>query len=50
MKACRNYRKQFSAYLDGELPSKKQVDLSAHIAICATCRRELTALESLGPR
>jgi anti-sigma factor RsiW len=49
MTACRKFRKQFSAYLDGELPSKKQVALSDHLAICAACRRELAALEALGP-
>ncbi len=32
MTACRKYRKQFSAYMDGELPSKKQVTLSDHLA------------------
>jgi anti-sigma factor RsiW len=49
MTACRKYGKQFSAYLDGELPSKKQLALSVHLAICAACRRELAALEALGP-
>lgn len=49
MTACRKYRKQSSAYLDGELPSKKQVALSNHLAICTACRRELAALEALGP-
>jgi anti-sigma factor RsiW len=49
MTACRKFRKQFNACLDGELPSKKLVALSDHLAICAACRRELTALEALGP-
>jgi anti-sigma factor RsiW len=48
MTACRKYRKQFSAYLDGEMPRQKRLTLADHLAICAACRRELAALEALG--
>ena len=49
MAGCHTHRKQLSAFLDGELPLKKRAALEEHLAACAACRRELAALEGLGP-
>jgi anti-sigma factor RsiW len=49
MAGCRPYRKQFSAYLDSELPLKKRAAVAEHLAVCAACRKELEDIEELGP-
>jgi anti-sigma factor RsiW len=49
MTGCSTYRKRFSTFLDGGLAPKKQAALRAHLAACAACRRELAALEGIGP-
>ncbi len=40
-------RRQLSAYLDGELTPADTDDVRAHLAQCATCRRELEHLQSV---
>lgn len=49
MAGCKSYRKHLSAYLDGAMPPKKQAALADHLKSCDACRKELSALEGLGP-
>jgi hypothetical protein len=42
---CDDARAQFSALIDERLSREDRADVYAHLATCAECRRELTALE-----
>lgn len=37
---CQKYQENITAYLQGELPFKKVMELHAHLGICETCARE----------
>jgi anti-sigma factor RsiW len=44
---CHQIQERLSAALDGELSAAERADVDQHLAGCATCRAELSALESL---
>jgi len=41
---CSSFRKNLSAYLDGELDSRKRMQIEIHISECEDCRREAEKL------
>jgi hypothetical protein len=43
--SCPGARERFAAYLDEALPSQERSAVRSHLAECATCRREATALD-----
>lgn len=49
MAGCQTHRKRFSAFLDGELAVRKRAALEEHLASCAACRGQWTAMQGLGP-
>lgn len=44
---CAEWREDLSAYVDGELPAERRVEVDAHLATCAACRQELVELRKL---
>jgi anti-sigma factor RsiW len=47
-RACRQVRRQLSAYYDGELPVGEQIAFQAHLRECPTCAAEVREMEQLG--
>ena len=41
-----HYAEELQDLLDGRLAEPRRAEVSAHLAVCARCRRELAALES----
>jgi hypothetical protein len=46
--ACREVRRQLSAFHDGELPVGDQIAVQAHLRECPACAAEVRELEELG--
>jgi anti-sigma factor RsiW len=46
LKICRRYRRDFSCYLDGELPALIERKLEAHLIDCGECRSHLARLRA----
>lgn len=44
---CRKVRKDLTAYLDGELPARRQRRVAAHLAGCRGCRGEVRAFRAV---
>ncbi len=44
---CFRIKKRLSSYIDGELPEKKRMRISAHLGVCPFCRREMIALSKI---
>jgi len=44
---CRDVRRQFQEYLDGELERERSMGLFLHVRECAECRGELEGLRAL---
>lgn len=42
---CPKIRKELVAYLDGEASARQTETIEAHLAICKSCRKELSALK-----
>lgn len=49
MFSCIRYRRQLSAYLDGELSARKRKSVEIHVAQCTACNRILTEMHNLAP-
>ncbi len=47
-RACRQVRRQLSAFHDGELPVGEQIALQAHLRECPACAAEAREMEDLG--
>src|SRR5687767_11820382 len=47
MTRCESISEELKAYLDGEVPLDRRVAIRLHLARCATCREEITAMESI---
>jgi anti-sigma factor RsiW len=47
-RACRQVRRQLSAFHDGELPVGEQIALQAHLRECPACAAEVREMEDLG--
>jgi hypothetical protein len=45
MNHCRSIRKEFAAYLGGELEPGARADIKSHLEACQDCRRELAGVE-----
>jgi anti-sigma factor RsiW len=48
MRDCRALREHLKAYIDGELPTTARLTVRRHLAGCAACREEVTAMERIG--
>lgn len=46
--SCHGARRRLSAFHDGELPTREQVEVEAHLRTCAVCAREAAGLNRLG--
>src|SRR5205809_133069 len=44
---CEQVQSDLSAYVDGELPAKRQTEIGTHIAGCAACQRRVAELKKL---
>lgn len=44
---CSEVSKQIQLYLDNQLSLRQVRELEAHIAVCASCRQELSSLEEM---
>lgn len=44
---CCKVRERLSPYIDGELDERSAAEIASHVAECAECARELTAMQSL---
>lgn len=49
MLACIRYQKRLGAYMDGELPGRKQAAVERHLTKCVKCRVALNDLRELKP-
>jgi anti-sigma factor RsiW len=47
-RACRQVRRQLSAFCDGELPVGDQIAFQAHLRECPACAAEVREMEELG--
>lgn len=47
-RACRQMRRQLSAFHDGELPVGEQIALQAHLRECPECAAEVREMDDLG--
>lgn len=47
MKACRKYKKEWPAFIGGQLPDGRTEEMAAHLKICAACRAELEETRKL---
>lgn len=47
MKACRKYKKQWPAFIGGQLPQGRTGEMAAHLKVCAACRTELEETRKL---
>lgn len=48
MKDCKTVRDDLKAYLDGQLPPASRLAVRLHLARCASCRKEMKAMEQIG--
>jgi anti-sigma factor RsiW len=46
--SCHGARRRLSAFHDGELPTREQVEVEAHLRTCAGCAREAAGRNGLG--
>src|SRR5688572_512552 len=47
MTRCESISEELKAFLDGEVPLDRRVAIGLHLARCASCREEITAMESI---
>lgn len=47
MKVCRKYKKEWPAFVGGQLPPGRTEEMAAHLKICAACRAELEETRKL---
>lgn len=47
MKVCRKYKKEWPAFVEGQLPHNRTEEIAAHLKVCAACRAELEETRKL---
>lgn len=47
MKVCRKYKKEWPAFVGGQLPPGRTEEIAAHVKVCAACRAELEETRKL---
>jgi anti-sigma factor RsiW len=48
MRDCETLRDDLKAYLDGELSASRRLVVRVHLGRCASCREEISAMETIG--